>query len=50
MTHYTKKPEHVFREELVKRTMIMRLDIEEISAKAIVKQKPVLDFQSEQWA
>ena len=37
MTHYTKKPEHVFKEELVKRTMIMRLDIEEISAKALVR-------------
>ncbi len=37
MTHYTKKPEHVFKEELVERTMIMRLDVEEISAKALVK-------------
>jgi nitroimidazol reductase NimA-like FMN-containing flavoprotein (pyridoxamine 5'-phosphate oxidase superfamily) len=37
MTHYTKKPEHVFKEELVKCTMIMRLDVEEISAKALVK-------------
>jgi uncharacterized protein len=40
MTHYTNKSDHVFREELVKRTMILRLDIEEISAKALVKQKP----------
>jgi nitroimidazol reductase NimA-like FMN-containing flavoprotein (pyridoxamine 5'-phosphate oxidase superfamily) len=50
MTHYTKKPEHVFKEELVERTTIMRLDVEEISAKAFVRQKPVLDFQSKQWA
>ena len=38
MTHYTKKAEHVFKEELVKRTLIMRLDIEEISGKA--REKP----------
>ena len=37
MTHYIKKSEHVFKEELVSRTLIMRLDIEEISAKALVK-------------
>ena len=37
MTHYTKKSEHVFKEELVKRTLVMRLDIEEISGKALVK-------------
>jgi uncharacterized protein len=37
MTHYTKKSDHVFKEEFVKRTMVMRLDIEEISGKALVK-------------
>ena len=37
MTHYTKKARHVFKEELVKRTLIMRLDIEEISGKALAK-------------
>ena len=37
MTHYTKKPEHVFKEELVQNTLIMRLDIQEISAKALAK-------------
>jgi nitroimidazol reductase NimA-like FMN-containing flavoprotein (pyridoxamine 5'-phosphate oxidase superfamily) len=37
MTHYTKQPEHVFKAELVQRTTIMRLDVEEISAKALVK-------------
>jgi hypothetical protein len=37
MTHYTNKTDHVFKEELVQRTVIMRLDIEEISAKALVK-------------
>ena len=40
MTHYTNQSEHVFKEELVSRTMIMRLDISEISAKALLKQKP----------
>ena len=34
MTHYTKKSEHVFKEEMITRTVTMRLDIEEISAKA----------------
>ena len=29
MAHYTKKSEHVFKEEMVHRTMVMRLDIEE---------------------
>ena len=37
MTHYTKKTEHVFKEELVERTTIMRLDIEEMSGKALVR-------------
>jgi len=37
MTHYTKKSEHVFKEELVQNTLIMRLDIQEISAKALAK-------------
>jgi nitroimidazol reductase NimA-like FMN-containing flavoprotein (pyridoxamine 5'-phosphate oxidase superfamily) len=37
MTHYTKKSGHVFKEELVERTTVMRLDIEEISGKALVK-------------
>jgi len=37
MTHYTKKSKHVFKEELAKRTLIMRLDIEQISGKALVK-------------
>jgi nitroimidazol reductase NimA-like FMN-containing flavoprotein (pyridoxamine 5'-phosphate oxidase superfamily) len=46
MTHYTNKSEHVFKEELVERTMIMRLDIEEISAKALLKQKPRPVMQS----
>ncbi len=34
MTHYTKKSGHEFKEEMIARTMIMRLDIEDISAKA----------------
>jgi hypothetical protein len=37
MTHYTKKTGHVFEEGLVQRTLIMKLDIEEISGKALVK-------------
>jgi uncharacterized protein len=37
MTHYTNKSEHVFKDELVERTTIMRLDVEEVSAKALVK-------------
>jgi hypothetical protein len=37
MTHYTKKTGHVFKDELVKRTTVMRLDIETISGKALVK-------------
>ena len=37
MTHYTDKSDHVFKEELVERTLIMRLDIQEISAKALVR-------------
>jgi uncharacterized protein len=36
MTHYTQKSEHIFKEELVERTLIMRLDIEEVSGKALV--------------
>jgi uncharacterized protein len=37
MAHYTKKQDHTFREELIERTTIMRLDIEEISGKALVR-------------
>ena len=37
MTHYTKKTGHVFNEDMVARTTIMRLDIEEISGKALVR-------------
>jgi hypothetical protein len=37
MTHYTNKSGHVFKDELVERTTIMRLDVEEISAKALAK-------------
>jgi len=37
MTHYTHKSSYEFKEELVKRTTILRLDIEEISGKALVK-------------
>lgn len=37
MTHYTKKAGHVFEEERVNRTLILRLDIEEISGKALAK-------------
>jgi len=37
MTHYTNRPEHLFKDELVERTTIMSLDIQEISAKALVK-------------
>ena len=37
MTHYTHKSSHEFKEELVGRTTILRLDIEEISGKALVK-------------
>jgi len=37
MAHYTQKPEHVFKEELVKRTTVMRLDIEEITGKALIR-------------
>ena len=37
MTHYTNKSEHVFKDELVERTTILRLDVEEISAKALVR-------------
>ncbi len=36
MTHYTKKSKCGFKEELVARTTIMRLDIEQISGKALV--------------
>lgn len=36
MIHYTKKSGHIFKEELVERTTIMRLDIEEISGKGII--------------
>jgi len=34
MTHYTEKSGHVFKEEMLARTTVMRLDIEEITAKA----------------
>jgi uncharacterized protein len=37
MTHYTKEAGHAFKEEMVERTTIMRLDIEEISGKALVR-------------
>ncbi len=37
MTHYTHKSSHEFKEKLVERTTILRLDIEEISGKALVK-------------
>jgi uncharacterized protein len=37
MAHYTKKSEHVFDEKEVKQTIIMRLDIKEVSGKAHVK-------------
>jgi nitroimidazol reductase NimA-like FMN-containing flavoprotein (pyridoxamine 5'-phosphate oxidase superfamily) len=37
MTHYTKQTAHVFKEELVKRTSVLRLDIEELSAKGLVR-------------
>ncbi len=37
MTHYTKKSGHVFKEELLARTTVLRLDIEEISGKSLVK-------------
>jgi nitroimidazol reductase NimA-like FMN-containing flavoprotein (pyridoxamine 5'-phosphate oxidase superfamily) len=37
MTHYTGKPSHVFKKGLVERTTILRLDIEEISGKTLVK-------------
>ena len=42
MTHYTKKSGHEFKEEMIARTMIMRLDIEDISAKVIrgIHKKP----------
>lgn len=35
MAHYTKKSEHVFKEEMVHRTMVMRLDVEEISGRGL---------------
>ena len=37
MTHYTQKSLHEFKEGLVERTTILRLDIEEISGKALVR-------------
>ncbi len=37
MTHYTHQSSHEFKEELVERTTILRLDIEEISGKTLVK-------------
>jgi hypothetical protein len=37
MAHYTQSSEHVFKEEMVRRTTILRLDVEEISGKALVK-------------
>lgn len=39
MSHYIKKPEHSFKEELVRRTLILRLDIEEMTAKVLAKPK-----------
>ncbi|HSW64320.1 MAG TPA: pyridoxamine 5'-phosphate oxidase family protein [Dissulfurispiraceae bacterium] len=37
MTHYTKTSGHVFKEELLQRTLVIRLDIEQLSGKARVK-------------
>lgn len=37
MTHYTNRSEHTFKDELVERTLILRLDVEEISGKARLK-------------
>lgn len=37
MEHYTHKEEHTFKPEMVERTTILRLDIDEVSAKALVK-------------
>ena len=37
MAHYAKGQSYEFREELIERTTILRLDIEEISGKALVK-------------
>lgn len=37
MMHYTRKSSHEFKEGLVDRTTILRLDVEEISGKALVK-------------
>ena len=36
MTHYTRKSSHEFKERMVDRTTILRLDVEEISGKALV--------------
>ena len=37
ITHYTKKTEYEFKDIMVERTTVIRLDIEEISGKALVK-------------
>lgn len=37
MTHYTHESSHVFKDELIQRTTVLRLDIEEISGKALIK-------------
>ena len=37
MTHYTNKSEHTFKDELIERTLILRLDVEDISGKARLK-------------
>jgi nitroimidazol reductase NimA-like FMN-containing flavoprotein (pyridoxamine 5'-phosphate oxidase superfamily) len=37
MAHYTKQTNHVFREEMLERTTVLRMDIEEMSGKALVK-------------
>jgi len=37
MAHYTKKSSHTFKAELVEKTMVLRLDIEEISCKALLR-------------
>ncbi|MGA2991229.1 MAG: pyridoxamine 5'-phosphate oxidase family protein [Candidatus Korobacteraceae bacterium] len=37
MSHYTQEIKHTFKPEMVARTTILRLDVEEISAKALVK-------------
>lgn len=39
MAHYIKKSDHVFKEALVARTLILRLDIEEMTAKVLAKPR-----------